>query len=223
MAGRIAAGRNEPRTTGVARVVEFVIRAATENWGTKIMAFVLAVIVFIVTRDEVTRSFTIPLRVIDDRQRVLLTEPPATVEVRLRGQWANVNRLSAAALGPTRAVAAMLLYLAAGVAGVPWFSQQASGIAIPTLGYIVGFVLAGAAVGALARRGADRTVLGTTLSMGVGNLIIYAVGVPYLALAVGLDLPSAMAMGLVPFLIGDALKIALAAGLLPLAWRLTSR
>lgn len=100
MAGRIAAGRNEPRTTGVARVVEFVIRAATENWGTKIMAFVLAVIVFIVTRDEVTRSFTIPLRVIDDRQRVLLTEPPATVEVRLRGPWANVNRLSAEALGP---------------------------------------------------------------------------------------------------------------------------
>lgn len=131
--------------------------------------------------------------------------------------------LSAAALGPTRAVAAMLLYLAAGVAGVPWFSQQASGVAIPTLGYIVGFILAGAAVGALARRGADRTVLGTTLSMGVGNLIIYAVGVPYLALAVGLDLPSAVAMGLIPFLIGDALKIALAAGLLPAAWRLTSR
>ncbi len=81
-------------------IVDFLIAAATENWGTKIMAFVLAVIVFIVTRDEVTRSFTIPLRVIEDPERVLLTEPPATVEVRLRGPWANVNRINDDALGP---------------------------------------------------------------------------------------------------------------------------
>jgi YbbR domain-containing protein len=87
-------------STGFARVLQLVIKAATENWGTKILAFLLAVVVFIVTRDEVTRSFTIPLRVIEDPDRVLLTEPPTTVEVRLRGPWANVNRLSAEALGP---------------------------------------------------------------------------------------------------------------------------
>lgn len=84
----------------LARVVEVLIAATTENWGTKIMAFLLALTVFVVTRDEVTREFTIPLRVIEDPDRVLLTEPPATVVVRLRGPWANVNRLSAEALGP---------------------------------------------------------------------------------------------------------------------------
>lgn len=95
-----AASKPEPRTLGVARVIELVVKATTENWGTKIMAFLLAATVFIVTRDEVTRSFTIPLRVIEDPDRELLTEPPTTVEVRLRGPWANVNRLSADALGP---------------------------------------------------------------------------------------------------------------------------
>jgi len=96
----VGASKTEPRATGITRVIQFVIKAATENWGTKITAFLLAVVVFIVTRDEVTRSFTIPLRVIEDPQRVRLTEPPTTVEVRLRGPWANVNRLSAEALGP---------------------------------------------------------------------------------------------------------------------------
>lgn len=94
------ASKKEPRTIGFARVVELVVKATTENWGTKIMAFLLAATVFIVTRDEVTRSFTIPLRVIEDPDRVLLTDPPETVEVRLRGPWANVNQISADALGP---------------------------------------------------------------------------------------------------------------------------
>lgn len=92
------ASSKQPLTLG--RAVELLVRATTENWGTKIMAFLLAATVFIVTRDEVTRSFTIPLRVIEDPDRVLLTDPPTTVEVRLRGPWANVNRLSADALGP---------------------------------------------------------------------------------------------------------------------------
>jgi hypothetical protein len=81
------------------RAVEFLVQAATENWGTKILALLLALIVFVVTRDEVTRSFTIPLRVIEDPERVLLTRPPESVELRVRGPWANVNRLSAAELG----------------------------------------------------------------------------------------------------------------------------
>ncbi len=91
--------KRDPHEHGLRRVIDFLIAAATENWGTKIMAFLLAVIVFIVTRDEVTRSFTIPLRVVQDPDRVLVTEPPATVEVRLRGPWANVNRITEAALG----------------------------------------------------------------------------------------------------------------------------
>jgi YbbR domain-containing protein len=92
-------GTPESVATGGARLVEIVVAAATENWGTKILAFMLALVLFIGTRDEVTRSFTIPLRVIEDPDRVLLTEPPATVEVRLRGPWANVNRIAEDSLG----------------------------------------------------------------------------------------------------------------------------
>lgn len=91
---------DEPRTVGwMQRITELLSTAATENWFTKLLAFVLAVMVFMVTRDEITRSFTIPLRVLDDPNRVLLTTPPETVELRVRGPWANVNRLSDAQLG----------------------------------------------------------------------------------------------------------------------------
>jgi len=131
--------------------------------------------------------------------------------------------LSGAALGPWRGGAAMLLYLVAGVAGVPWFAQQESGYALVTLGYIVGFVVAATVVGALASRGADRTVSGTIVIMVIGNLIIYAIGVPWLMAATGLPLMVALEKGMWPFVIGDALKIALAAGLLPLTWRFANR
>ena len=127
--------------------------------------------------------------------------------------------LSAAALGPARAGSAMLLYLVAGMAGVPWFSQQTSGWGFPSFGYIIGFALAAVLVGALARRGADRSVAGTAATMIAGNLVIYAVGVPYLAVAIGVGLPQAITLGVLPFLLGDLLKIVLAAGVLPAAWR----
>jgi biotin transport system substrate-specific component len=126
--------------------------------------------------------------------------------------------LSGAALGPARGGAAMLLYLFAGMAGIPWFSEQRSGFDFPSFGYIVGFVLAGVVVGALARRGADRTVPGTVAMMLLGNLLIYAVGLPWLMASLGVDLALGLEYGVWPFLIGDGLKIALAAGLLPAAW-----
>ena len=129
--------------------------------------------------------------------------------------------LSAAALGPYRAGAAMVLYLAAGIVGVPWFAEQRSGLGFPSFGYIVGFALAAVLVGMLARRGADRSVGGTAATMVLGNLVIYAVGVPYLAFSIGVDLPTAIGLGLTPFLVGDGLKILLATGLLPAAWRLS--
>ena len=128
--------------------------------------------------------------------------------------------LAAAALGPARAGAAMGLYLVAGVAGVPWFSQQSSGFGFPSFGYIIGFVLAAVLVGALARRGADRTVERSAALMVVGNIVIYAIGVPYLAISIGVGFGEAVALGVLPFLVGDGLKILLAAGLLPAAWRL---
>lgn len=128
--------------------------------------------------------------------------------------------LAGAALGPMRGGLAMLLYLVAGMAGVPWFSEQRSGFDFPSFGYIVGFVIAAIVVGALARRGADRTVLGTVGLMIAGNLLIYALGVAWLASSLGVTLPRALELGAIPFLIGDGLKIALAAGLLPAAWHL---
>jgi len=128
--------------------------------------------------------------------------------------------LVGAVLGSRRGVASMALYLLAGVAGVPWFTQQQSGWAFASFGYVVGFVLAAYLVGRLAERGADRTVLRTAGLMVLGNLAIYAVGVPGLMIIAGMDLGKALLLGVVPFLIGDALKIALAAGLLPATWKL---
>lgn len=128
--------------------------------------------------------------------------------------------LSGAALGPFRGGGAMLLYLVAGTAGVPWFSEQRSGFDFPSFGYIIAFVLAGMVVGALARRGADRSVFGTLGMMALGNLLIYAIGVPWLMVSLEADLATGLELGVVPFLIGDALKIALAAVVLPATWRL---
>ncbi|MBL8926009.1 MAG: biotin transporter BioY [Pseudonocardia sp.] len=128
--------------------------------------------------------------------------------------------LSAAALGPVRGALGMLLYAVAGVAGLPWFAGQQSGWSIPSFGYVLGFVLAAVVVGALARRGADRTVARTAGLMVVGNLCIYAVGVPWLMASVGIGLGHALVLGVAPFLVGDAVKILLASLLLPAAWRL---
>ncbi|MCZ4124066.1 biotin transporter BioY [Streptomyces sp. H39-S7] len=127
------------------------------------------------------------------------------------------------ALGARRGFAALALYAVAGVAGMPWFAEGSSGSSMPSFGYILGMLLASAAVGALARRGADRTVLRTAGAMVLGSVIIYAVGVPYLALAAHLSLGKAVSLGLTPYLLGDALKAALAMGVLPAAWQLVNR
>lgn len=129
--------------------------------------------------------------------------------------------LVGAALGARRGAASMALYLLAGFVGVPWFAGGTSGsIHLATLGYLVGFILAGALVGRLAERGADRSPWRTALTMAAGNLVIYACGVPYLALSAHLTASTALHYGLTVFLLGDALKILLAAGLLPTAWKL---
>jgi biotin transport system substrate-specific component len=131
--------------------------------------------------------------------------------------------LVGAALGPWRAVTSMALYLVAGIAGVPWFANGASGYALTSFGYLVGFVLAAALVGELARRGGDRNPWRAAGTMVLGNLTVYAVGVPVLAAATGMNLALALEKGAGVFLIPDAIKIVLAAGLLPAAWALTGR
>ncbi|MGI5201516.1 biotin transporter BioY [Spirillospora sp. CA-108201] len=129
--------------------------------------------------------------------------------------------LAGAALGFGRAGLGMLVYLLAGMAGVPWFTDGTSGAGFPTLGYVIGFVAAAAAVGRLAQLGGDRTPLRTVGTMLAGTAIMYAAGVPYLMASLHVDLAKALDLGVTPFLAGDALKVLLAAGLLPAAWKLT--
>jgi biotin transport system substrate-specific component len=128
--------------------------------------------------------------------------------------------LVGAALGARRGAASMALYLLAGFVGVPWFAGATSAsIHLATLGYLVGFILAGALVGRLAERGADRSPWRTAVTMAAGNVVVYACGVPYLAWSAHLPMSEAVHYGLTVFLLGDALKILLAAGLLPGAWK----
>lgn len=126
--------------------------------------------------------------------------------------------LVGAAYGPLRAGLTLALYLAAGAAGVPWFTEGTSGYAMPTFGYIIGFLAAAVAVGHLAKRGGDRTILRTVGLMVAGNAVMYAFGVPYLAAALDMSAADALGAGMLPFLAGDAAKLVLAALLLPGAW-----
>jgi biotin transport system substrate-specific component len=82
----------------------------------------------------------------------------------------------------------------------------------------VGFIAAAAVVGRLAERGATRTALRTAGLMVLGNAVIYTFGALWLAAAIGVSVSTAISLGVTPFLLGDALKVALAAGLFPLAW-----
>ncbi|MFD3483941.1 biotin transporter BioY [Streptomyces sp. NPDC058665] len=127
------------------------------------------------------------------------------------------------ALGARRGFLALAVYTLVGLVGMPWFSEGESGPGIVSLGYVLGMLLAATVVGSLARRGGDRSVVRTAGTMVLGSVIIYAVGVPYLAVAADLSPSAAVAAGLTPFLLGDALKAALAMGLLPAAWKLVGR
>lgn len=133
--------------------------------------------------------------------------------------------LVGAALGARRGAMAMLVYLAQGLLGLPFFAGGASGIGRllgPTGGYLVGFVFAAALVGWLSECGWDRRFLSTLAAMALGSGLIYAFGVPWLAQFVaGVD--RALTVGMLPFLLGDALKAVLAALMLPTAWATLGR
>jgi biotin transport system substrate-specific component len=137
-----------------------------------------------------------------------------------------------ATLGVVRAALSMVLYLAIGLLGLPIFAPQADGSHVtglpallgPTGGYLIGFIIAAAFVGWLAQREWDRKWLRTLLAFVGGTILIYAVGLPWLYVALtNLHVPNAfqatLTGGLYPFLIGDAIKAILAAVILPLVWR----
>jgi biotin transport system substrate-specific component len=132
--------------------------------------------------------------------------------------------LLGALYGRKRGAATVMTYLVLGAVGLPVFAGGASGIARlvgPTAGYLVGFVVAAFVVGLLSERGWDRKPWTTAGSMIIGSGIIYLAGVLWLSRFVGW--PAVWGTGILPFLPGDAIKIALATILLPFGWKLLGR
>ena len=161
-------------------------------------------------------------------QIVILKDP-----VPITGQTLGVL-LVGGALGSKRGGFSTMLYVVMGFF-LPVYAGHAQGIDHiigssgghlvlgATGGYLVGFVVAAAVVGRLAELGWDRNFLGAVAAFVVGNLVIYAFGVPWLMLALGMSVNAAVAAGLTPFLLLDGLKIVAAAALFPAAWWIVGR
>ena len=128
-----------------------------------------------------------------------------------------------AAFGWRLAGVTLLAYLAQGAAGLPVFASG-SGLAYmmgPTGGYLIGFALAAMLVGYLAEKGADKKALTMFGAMLAGAALIYVPGIAWLSGFTGFE--KAVAVGFVPFIVGDVLKAALAAAAFPAAWGLLRR
>jgi biotin transport system substrate-specific component len=144
--------------------------------------------------------------------------------VPITGQTLGVL-LVGASLGTALGAASVLLYLLEGAIGLPFYAEgkhgwEVLGAASATGGYLWGFVLAAAVVGWLSQRGWDRSIRSSIGAMLIGEIVLYAVGIPWLMGALDVPVERALALGLYPFVIGDTLKLLLAAGLLPTAWRI---
>ena len=113
--------------------------------------------------------------------------------------------LVGATLGSKRGVASLALYTLMGAVGLPFFAGGASGLAYlsgPTLGYLIGFVVAAYAVGTVAERGLERSVRTSLVPFLIGTLVIYIFGAGWLAILFGIE--KALTLGVLPFLVGDA-------------------
>ena len=132
--------------------------------------------------------------------------------------------LIGALLGSRRSAGSLSLYLIEGALGLPVFAGGRSGLAYmlgPTGGYLIGFVAAAFVTGWLAERQWDRRARSNVLVMLLGNVVIYACGLPWLARFVGAD--RALVLGLYPFIAGDLLKLALATLALPWGWKVLAK
>jgi biotin transport system substrate-specific component len=149
--------------------------------------------------------------------------------VPITGQTLGVL-LAGGALGLRAGAASQLLYWLLGMLGLPFYAggtggwQAATGA---TMGYFVGFIVAAALIGYLAERGETRNLATSMSAMALGSFIIYALGATWLAYKLDIPLasgdPNAIALGVTPFLIGDAIKMLLAGALLPATWKLLDR
>lgn len=133
--------------------------------------------------------------------------------------------LTGAVLGSRRGGLAMLAYLAEGAARLPVFAPipgTPGGFAALigfTGGYLWSYPIAAYVTGLLCERRLERRFRTSVLAMLPGSLIIYAIGVPWLAVALHIGLLKAFLLGMVPFIIGDTLKLLIAAALLPTTWK----
>jgi biotin transport system substrate-specific component len=134
--------------------------------------------------------------------------------------------LVGASLGAARGGSSALLYVLLGIAGLPVYASGSSGWAVitgATGGYLVGLPLASALTGFLAERRWDRRFSSSVGAMLTGNVLIYLVGLPWLAVVLNTNLEKTFEYGLYPFVAGDLFKVYLAAAALPGAWRLVGR
>jgi biotin transport system substrate-specific component len=138
--------------------------------------------------------------------------------------------LSGAVLGAKRGAASQALYLVLGMIGLPFYSNGTGGWTVatgPTMGYLVGFIVAAAIVGRLAEHRHDRSVLSSIAAMTLGSMLIYVFGASWLAISLNIPLASgdtnAISLGVAPFLIGDFVKMCLAGITTASTWRLIHR
>ncbi|MEO5533585.1 MAG: biotin transporter BioY [Pseudolysinimonas sp.] len=134
--------------------------------------------------------------------------------------------LVGATLGWARGGAALLLYAVLGLVGLPVYAPQSDGshltglvaLAAPSFGFVIGFIVSAAIVGWLSERTWDRTVLKALATFVGGSVVVFAFGLPWLAVVLHATFAQTLEWGLYPFLIGGAIKAAIAAVLLPAAW-----
>jgi biotin transport system substrate-specific component len=136
--------------------------------------------------------------------------------------------LGAAALGPQLGALSQVLYLAAGLSGMPVFAfstvlpQGAARLLGPTGGYLMAYPLAAFVAGWLATRGFDRRYVTSVAAMLAGLAVVYTGGALWLAaLMPSAGLTGALQVGVYPFVLADIVKLCVAAAVLPAVWRLT--
>lgn len=159
--------------------------------------------------------------------------PLGFTPVPLTGQTFAVL-LAGGVLGANRGGLSQLLYVAMGAVGLPFYADGASGLTangtvIPTIGYLLGFVVAAWVVGLMAERQQDRNLLTSIPAFLAGTVVIYVIGASVLAwqldipFAADLDEASALKFGIAPFVIGDVIKAVAAGAILPGAWKVSER
>jgi biotin transport system substrate-specific component len=138
--------------------------------------------------------------------------------------------LAGASLGAWRGASSQLLYWLMGMVGLPFYSNGTGGWSVatgPTMGYLVGFIVAAAVVGRLAEYRHDRHVLTSVAAMTMGSMIIYVCGATWLAINLGIPLATgeqnAISLGVTPFLVGDVIKMCLAGLATASTWRFINR